>query len=569
MKRALAGLGLLFVWLSAIPAAAADLNVNLAAFQPSTTLHTGIGVDGARLLPHLGASAGLGLGYAYQPWVYRDKSGGDVRESVVDHLVAIHVFGAVGLFRYGEIGLDVPLGYLTGPGFGGDGSDLSNFAQGDIRLILKGGYPVHRLFRIAGAVEQVFPSGNKAMGLGEGLFATTVRVAGSALLEQMAYLNVHFSVGARLRSGRLDPAALPRADDRPQDRPRPQHEFVWGVGLESPFLGGLVSPIAEMSGYFSLTDPLGVPSETAVEWLVGVRSRPMGPLTLQLAGGSAIVAGYGTPTAQVFFSAAWTPNRLDADGDGVADDLDRCPNEPEDRDAFEDRDGCPDPDNDNDGVFDETDQCPLEPEDQDGYLDTDGCPDLDNDADGLADGDDRCPDQPEDRDGFEDTDGCSDPDNDNDGVPDTLDRCPLEPETKNGVDDEDGCPDKAGDVVVRGNVIVFLKPFPIDERNPGSLQQPAKDMLSQLAEFLNSSKQYRKVRVEGHMDNAGGTGKAQTRSEDLANAVFDYLVGAGVDPARLETKAFGAERPVAPNSSPEGRAKNRRIEVRIIEGTNP
>ena len=64
----------------------------------------------------------------------------------------------------------------------------------------------------------------------------------------------------------------------------------------------------------------------------------------------------------------------DRDGDGVLDADDRCPDDPEDRDGFQDDDGCPDADNDGDGVPDMNDRCPTDPEDLDGYQDDDGCP---------------------------------------------------------------------------------------------------------------------------------------------------------------------------------------------------
>ena len=65
----------------------------------------------------------------------------------------------------------------------------------------------------------------------------------------------------------------------------------------------------------------------------------------------------------------------DADGDGIADDVDLCPTEPEDKDGFQDADGCPDPDNDGDGIPDVRDKCPNVPENFNGYEDEDGCPD--------------------------------------------------------------------------------------------------------------------------------------------------------------------------------------------------
>lgn len=132
---------------------------------------------------------------------------------------------------------------------------------------------------------------------------------------------------------------------------------------------------------------------------------------------------------------------LDNDKDGIPDSKDQCPLDAEDRDGFQDVDGCPDIDNDTDGILDLSDKCPFEKEDRDSFQDEDGCPDLDNDHDGIQDAYDQCPMDKEDKDGFEDTDGCPDVDNDKDGLLDSVDRCPHEAETMNGLDDQDGCPD--------------------------------------------------------------------------------------------------------------------------------
>jgi hypothetical protein len=64
----------------------------------------------------------------------------------------------------------------------------------------------------------------------------------------------------------------------------------------------------------------------------------------------------------------------DRDMDGIVDTADRCPDEPEDRDGFQDEDGCPDPDNDGDGILDMNDMCPNEAENLNGRQDEDGCP---------------------------------------------------------------------------------------------------------------------------------------------------------------------------------------------------
>jgi outer membrane protein OmpA-like peptidoglycan-associated protein len=248
---------------------------------------------------------------------------------------------------------------------------------------------------------------------------------------------------------------------------------------------------------------------------------------------------------------------LDNDGDGIPDREDKCPDLAEDVDGFEDRDGCPDLDNDQDGIPDTEDRCPNEPEDFDGDQDNDGCPDLvkDSDNDGIPDDVDRCPLQAEDIDGFQDDDGCPDLDNDLDGIPDTNDQCPNAPESFNGFMDEDGCPDEK----------------PIDQQfilkgvgfESGSAALTP-DSYRVLDDVIRSMMAYPEVRVEvqGYSDNVGKASFNLGLSERRAEAVKKYIVNAGVDPSRLSARGFGEESPIASNATPEGRAKNRRIEFK-------
>ena len=155
--------------------------------------------------------------------------------------------------------------------------------------------------------------------------------------------------------------------------------------------------------------------------LDGERYSPIeaiGAVKLYLARNSFLTLGGGvglldvsedSPDLRAFIGIVFEPNIGDRDGDGIKDDVDQCPDDPEDYDDFEDSDGCPEPDNDRDGILDEDDACPNEPEDKDGFEDEDGCPEgneLDRDGDGILDDVDQCPDDPEDKDGFEDEDGC-------------------------------------------------------------------------------------------------------------------------------------------------------------------
>ncbi|MFQ5511038.1 MAG: OmpA family protein [Candidatus Krumholzibacteriia bacterium] len=250
---------------------------------------------------------------------------------------------------------------------------------------------------------------------------------------------------------------------------------------------------------------------------------------------------------------------LDNDGDGVPDFDDKCPDLPEDFEGFEDQDGCPDLDNDQDGIPDVDDRCPNEPEDFDGDQDEDGCPDLvkDSDNDGVPDDLDRCPLQAEDVDGFQDEDGCPDLDNDLDGIPDTDDKCPNAPEAFNGFEDEDGCPDE------RPIEQQFILQGVTFESGSAALTP---DSYRVLDEVVRSLMAYPEVRVEiqGYTDSVGKAGYNLGLSDRRAGAVKQYLVNAGIDPSRLVARGYGEENPIASNSTPGGRAQNRRIEFKRL-----
>ncbi len=253
------------------------------------------------------------------------------------------------------------------------------------------------------------------------------------------------------------------------------------------------------------------------------------------------------------------PKPVDRDGDGIRDDVDRCPTEPEDKDDFEDADGCPDPDNDKDGVADGSDKCPAEPEDKDEFEDADGCPDPDNDKDGIADGDDKCPTEPEDKDDFEDADGCPDPDNDKDGVADGDDKCPLVA----GPPDNAGCPKKYEHIVVTSEKIE-LKQKIFFETNKAVIMSRSFGLLAEIANVLQTRSTMR-LRIEGHTD-ARGTPKHNLKlSQSRADAVRLHLQGAGIDGGRLDARGFGPEQPIETNKTGAGRERNRRVEFVITQ----
>jgi outer membrane protein OmpA-like peptidoglycan-associated protein len=216
------------------------------------------------------------------------------------------------------------------------------------------------------------------------------------------------------------------------------------------------------------------------------------------------------------------PPPSDRDGDGIVDDADRCPDEPETVNGFEDEDGCPESDRDGDGFYDTPDQ--------------DKCPDVP----GVA------------------PDGCPS-DRDGDRIYDNVDKCPDDPETYNNYEDEDGCPDQLPAPVAAFSGFIPGIRFDFDSA------QLRPDMLETLDRAADTLKQYTDVRVDiyGHTDAKGTESYNDKLGHNRAQAVVDYLIGKGVDASRLQAHSAGKREPVGPNDNDEGRAQNRRIEFRI------
>ncbi len=206
----------------------------------------------------------------------------------------------------------------------------------------------------------------------------------------------------------------------------------------------------------------------------------------------------GVPGIRVIVGAGWAPREHDKDHDGVPDNVDQCEDIPEDRDGFEDSDGCPDIDNDLDGIIDREDACPNVPGPKSTDPKKNGCPQPDRDGDGIPDSVDACPDvkgeasddpkqngcpkvlQPPPLDPNKDDDGdgipnvqdacpdlagepstdprlngCPNPDRDGDTYLNEQDECPDAAEVFNGVKDEDGCPDQGG------KPLITIEPRPL------------------------------------------------------------------------------------------------------------
>jgi len=231
-------------------------------------------------------------------------------------------------------------------------------------------------------------------------------------------------------------------------------------------------------------------------------------------------------------TAEYLERASDRDGDRVVDDLDHCPDAAEDRDGFEDLDGCPDTDNDQDGVVDLNDSCPDEPEDMDGYRDADGCPEPDNDQDGIADAEDACP---------------------------------NEAEVFNNVEDEDGCPDAGFQHFhIDADRILFDDPIAFTS-NGSVLSSLSEPILRELSGLLQENENWA-IRIEAHTDNRGEVPDLRALSEARAIEVVNWLVEyGGISDKRISHQSYGGAVPIDTNRTTRGRERNNRIEVIIVE----
>lgn len=268
-----------------------------------------------------------------------------------------------------------------------------------------------------------------------------------------------------------------------------------------------------------------------------------------------------------------TDTLKDADGDGVLDSLDQCPNTPAGTEV--DSLGCP-KDFDKDGVPDIMDKCPDTP--QGVSVGRDGCP-LDYDSDGVPDYKDMCPNTKPNT--GVDSLGC-DKDEDHDGVSDDRDQCPLTPKgapvdttgcpmdtDKDGVPDyKDKCPNSLRGVKVDKVGCPVNKKEDLDKLKAGinfksgstiltkASYRTLNDIVSLMTKFADVS-----LEIQGHTDNVGKDEYNENLSQGRAQSAVDYLIKKGVTVDRLRAVGYGPRKPIADNKTKRGRAKNRRVEL--------
>jgi outer membrane protein OmpA-like peptidoglycan-associated protein len=504
----------------------------------------------------------LGFGFGYEPFRIENEVANSLTRSQVSSQFSqpvqyqLQAYADVGVEILDRIAFQVELPVvLYQPNSNNPGGVVEGYgsvypaqpaAVMDTRLDVRGIFfrTDDRKVKLGAEAALWFPSGNTTAYAGDGSTAFGLNLAGEVDLKKVFFV---LNTGFQLRhSNGVN-------DFRLGD------EWRYAVGAFAPLRDGSIRVGVDIFGSAPLSNSGPTASATGANaplewmgegrfdidkkkrawWSVGAGSR----LSAGYAPDFRIIAvvGYSFPVGDTdppspgkrFKAERFADHGADRDGDHIPDDVDLCPDEPEDGKP-------PNPD--------------------------DGCPALpDRDGDGIPDNVDKCPDQPEDFDGVQDADGCPEDDADKDGIPDAQDACPKEPGEPDPDPKKNGCPKFirriSGSTEIQilkviefatGKATILPKSFPI---------------LDEVVRLLKVNPEIKLLAIEGHTDNRGSDKLNEKLSDDRAHSVLTYISEHGIEKGRLSAEGFGPKRPIADNNTNEGRQRNRRVEFHIKEQT--
>ncbi|MEO8840915.1 MAG: OmpA family protein [Kofleriaceae bacterium] len=339
---------------------AAAQGIDGERFVPAISADGGFVLEQPTVPYHLGWGLGLFLNYANNELVVRDSVTGAVTSKPIATAVTTDLVGSIGLFGRLELGVHLPVHLI----YDGDpyGALNATGGIGDLRFLPKvaivraGGVENHVVIGLAMPIS--LPTGDDLALRGAGGVTLTPELLFGAYLGPFS---IGFDAGYRYRAEH--PANLPWGD-----------EITLGPWVAYAFtdrVAGHLELLAEKEVSASVTG-----ADFPTELLAGIDAKVTNNWDLYAGASFGITDGLGDPRFRIIGGVRYrhgVPERQgfeDQDHDGVLDKDDRCPNEAEDRDGFEDEDGCPEADNDEDGIPDEDDECP----DLSGDREHRGCP---------------------------------------------------------------------------------------------------------------------------------------------------------------------------------------------------
>ena len=578
--RVLAALAVTLTLALSAPASAQMIDIDtqyaVERFRLSTDRRGILDVEWAGVSPHRGIDVGLWLGYADDPLNLYQRMDDGSRERVAS-LVSQRLGGAlvssIGLAGWFQIGLALRMVVAQEQDLGPieASAPLTSFGTSDIRVV-----PKFQLLRQ--------DRHGVTVGVATGLSIPTVPASDYRNSDGMVFapelmigrvfasrLRTALNVGYRLRRERRSLDLV--VGDEVFAHAGLAYQLTRAVELDTTFAlatrsdamfsefnqnygefkaGGQVAFgrwVAFAAGGVGVQEGYGTPDWRA---LAGVRVGSA-PAKRQLVSATTVVEAEppAPPAPQPVADLD-----LDPDRDGIPSARDACPEQPENRNGFEDEDGCPDTigDRDGDRLDDLRDQCPGMPEDLDGFQDEDGCPDVDNDGDGVLDSVDNCADEA----GTIENRGCPDTDRDGDTIVDRLDNCP----DVAGTAEFHGCLEPQLVSIAKDKLEILDKVY--FRTGNASIRRRSYPLLRNIAQVLIAHPEIKTVNIEGHTDDRGSDSYNRGLSQARADSVLGFLVAEGVAPERLRAIGYGENRPIADNSRSSGREFNRRVEFVIV-----
>ncbi|MEO7328536.1 MAG: OmpA family protein [Minicystis sp.] len=571
---ALAGAFVAVVLLTPIAALAEEAGgTALNQLDPAPAGDTFVGVPSPFARGNLVPRALLMFDYASQPLRLVQPSG---EASVVSHQAFLHLNASFAVQDRLLVSLLLPIAVLQG----GDDptvqgvklSSPSSTQIGDLRIGLR--------IRMFGDDEDPFQ-----LGVGASLYVPTGE-KGSYVGEGSVRGAPYLSAGGRFKLG--VPFYWTAAGGALVSSSKNPSRITYGAGLAAMFLDEVLqvgpefygsTPIQD--GTLSLGGDLALPQKisTNAELLFSARARFFGGLVIGAAGGPGLGQAIGTPAFRFVGSVGWAPGGprtaasgpTDADGDGLLEPADACPYAFGPKSADPKRNGCPVIDDDEDGVPNPDDACPAVYGRKSADAKTNGCPALppvDTDGDGIPDTDDACPHELGSPSFDKTRHGCSsappppNPDVDGDGIPDIDDACPHEKGPRSSDAKATGCPKL---LRVVGNEIALLAPVEFRPGKKTPVSADSEPVLGELRDVIAQHPEFARIEVQAHTDNKAKAFFNARVSQNQADSVVKWLVAHGVPSSKLEAKGYGPDRPLADNATAEGRAKNRRVQIVVLE----
>jgi OmpA-OmpF porin, OOP family len=500
-------------------------------------------LDSLDIRGHGRSALGVVTSWGYRPLVV--YSGDKVGDSIVRNQIIANAGASFTLADRVRLGFNVPLQLFADGHTGFVGTTAfkppaDEIGVGDMRVSTDVRvFGNHGDAFVAGVGASLWiPSGDPASYTGDGKVRVGPRVQVAGDVGDFAY-------AARV-------GFLYRARDEAFVEGAIGSEVNGGVSAGYRFLDKklLVGPELLASSVVSRSATKGE-TLTPVEVLLGLHYA-IGEFRIGAGGGIGLTKGYGAPAGRGILSLEWAPDvtppapppaAKDSDKDGIDDAHDACPFAEGPKSDDPKANGCPPPkDTDGDGLTDDVDACPRVAGPKTDDPNTTGC---------------AVPPMPQ----VAPPPPCPDADRDKDGIVNEADACPdaagkADPDPK-----KNGCPMA---FVQNGRIeIAQMVRFKTDSAD--ILGKDSEDVLTAVAKVLADHPEIKQVRIEGHTDDKGPADRNRTLSAARAASVVKWLGAHGVAADRMASVGHGPDKPLAPNTTEDGRTKNRRVEFHIVE----